>query len=221
MDGRSARFSRTCSSVSLLDILILEDEKTMKITGAIRLGFSVSVPAMLFFFLFAGFAVAAEFSADLVVTPKGEESLTGKIFVKGNKVRNEMAEDGEIQILINRPDKKVTWMITPEEKSYMEIPYQESDESFEEWTAEKEKGAKALGEETVSGQVCRKFEIVEDGEKTVYWVSKKLSFPIKVESSDTVMEYKNIKEGGVADSLFEIPDGYQKMSMPVPPGGNS
>jgi hypothetical protein len=29
-----------------------------------------------------------------------------------------------------------------------------------------------------------------------------------------VTEYTNIKEGGVNDSVFEVPRGYRKMSMP-------
>ena len=198
----------------------LEEDKTMKIRDTFQIKSLISVLVSIFLSLvFSGLTLAAEFSADLIVTPKGEEAMTGKIFVKGNKIRNEMVEDGEKQIMINRPDKNVTWMITPEEKSYMEIPYQETDNNFEEWTADREKQAKELGEETVAGQACRKFEMVEDGEKTIYWVSKKLSFPVKVENSDTTLEYKNIKEGGLSDSLFEIPAGYQKMSMPVPPGG--
>ena len=171
--------------------------------------------------LFAAFplpsARAVEFSADLVIQPKGDEAMSGKIFVKGEKVRQETAEEGETQIMIIRPDKKVTWMITPEEKTYMEMPYQSEDKTFEEWTAEKEKKAKFLGEETASGLPCKKFETVEDGEKTLFWIPKQFAFPIKVEDSEVVMEYKNIKEGSVPDSLFELPAGYEKISMPVTP----
>src|SRR5512146_3332035 len=100
--------------------------------------------------LCAGTASAVEFSADMVIVPKGDEAMKGKIFVKGDKVRQETSEEGETQIMIIRPDKKVTWMITPEDKTYMEMPYQSEDKTFEEWTAEKEKKAKFLGEESVS-----------------------------------------------------------------------
>ncbi|MFZ2448345.1 MAG: DUF4412 domain-containing protein [Syntrophobacteraceae bacterium] len=164
-----------------------------------------------------GSAAAVEFSADMVIQPKGDEAMTGKIFVKGDKVRQETAEEGETQIMIIRPDKKVTWMITPEEKTYMEMPYQAEDKTFEEWTVEKEKKSKFLGEETVSDLPCKKYESVEDGEKTFFWISQRFPFPIKVEDAEVTMEYKNIKDGPVADSLFELPAGYQKMSMPIIP----
>ncbi len=164
-----------------------------------------------------GQARAAEFSADMVITPKGDEPMKGKIFVKGDKVRQETVEEDETQIMIIRPDKKITWMITPEEKTYIEMPYQSEDKTFEEWTAEKEKKAKFLGNETVSEMACKKYESVEDGERTLFWISSQFPFPIKVEDSEVTMEYQNIKLGSLADSLFEIPTGYEKMAMPIVP----
>jgi hypothetical protein len=177
--------------------------------------FSVSVAVLAFLGLAQ--ARAAEFSADMVIVPKGDEAMKGKIFVKGDKIRQETVEEDETQIMIIRPDIKITWMITPEEKTYMEMPYQSEDKTFEEWTAEKEKKAKFLGEETVSGMQCKKYEIVEDSEKTYFWVSSQFPFPIKVEDSEVVMEYQNIKLGPLEDSLFELPQGYEKMAMPIVP----
>lgn len=160
---------------------------------------------------------AADFSADFVVKSKGEDEIVGKVFVKGQKVRQEISEGDEKQVLIIRPDKGVTWMLTSEDKSYMEIPYESQGQAFEVWTAESEKQGKLLGEEAVAGHPCKKFELVEDGEKTTYWVSKKLSFPIKVQDSESVMEYKNIKEGTMDDALFEVPQGFEKLTTPAMP----
>jgi outer membrane lipoprotein-sorting protein len=53
------------------------------------------------------------------------------------------------------------------------------------------------------------------------WISEKLNFPIKTEmegsSGSMSMEYKNIQEKKIPDSLFNVPAGYQKMSMPSMP----
>lgn len=176
--------------------------------------FSISFAVLAFLGIAHG---AMEFSADLVIVPKGDEPMTGKIYVKGDKIRQETTEEDETQVMIIRPDKKVTWMITPEEKTYMEMPYQSSDKTFEEWTAEKEKNAKFLGEDTVSGMPCKKYETVEDEEKTIVWISKQFPFPIRVEDSEVTMEYKNIKQGPLDNSLFELPAGYEKMSAPIVP----
>jgi len=176
-----------------------------------------SVSFVVLAFLGTAQAKAAEFSADMVIVPIGDEPMKGKIFVKGDKVRQETIEEDETQVMIIRPDKKVTWMITPEEKTYMEMPYQSTDKTFEEWTADKEKNAKFLGQETVSGIPCKKYELIEDGEKTSLWISTQFPFPIKIEDSEMTMEYKNIKLGPLEDSLFELPEGYDKMAMPIVP----
>jgi hypothetical protein len=174
--------------------------------------FSVALSVSLAVLASPGIARAAvEFSADLVIVPKGDEPMKGRIFVKGEKIRQETTDDDETQIMIIRPDKKVTWMITPGEKAYMEMPYQSTSKTFEEWTAEKAKNAKSRGEETVSGMPCKKYEVIEDGEKTILWISKEFPFPIKIEDPEMLVEYKNIKLGHLDDSLFELPAGYVKM----------
>jgi len=53
--------------------------------------------------------------------------------------------------------------------------------------------------------------------KHFMWVSKKLGVPIKMVSPDGsfFMEYRDIKEGGVSDKVFEPPASFEKMSMPA------
>jgi len=178
---------------------------------------------MLSFIVFALLAVhgfpgishaAVEFSADIVIVPKGGELMKGKIFVKGDKIRQETFDEDEARVLIIQLDKKVTWMIMPKEKTYTEMPYQSPDKTFEEWAAEKKKNANFVGEETVSGMPCKTYETIEDGEKTVFWISKQFPFPIKIEDSQITMEYRNIEPGPFDDSLFELPAGYEKMAAP-------
>jgi hypothetical protein len=181
------------------------------------LGFGALIIVGLMLGVFGAACFAADFSADFVVKSKGEDEIVGKIFVKGQKIRQEISEADEKQILIIRPDKGVTWMLTSEDKSYMEIPYESQGQAFDVWTAESEKLGKLLGEETVAGHPCKKFELVEEGEKATYWVSKKLAFPIKVQDAESIMEYKNIKEGSVDDALFEVPKGFEKLTTPAMP----
>ncbi len=187
-------------------------------TKTIGLAFVVVFTCVLF--ALASDSFAQEFSADLVMQEKGKGIyITGKIFVKGNKMRQEMVVEGMKQITIIRPDKGVIWMVMPEGQMYMETPYQAGDKKFEKWSSEKEKKAKYLGKETVSGLSCKKYQITEGGEKMHVWISEKSPFPVKMDYRDGIMEYKNIKFGSVRDSLFEIPSGYQKMSIHMMPGG--
>lgn len=170
---------------------------------------------------FSGLAIAAEFSAD-VIQKMGEEVQKGKIFVKGNKIRMEF-EDG-ISIMDLATGKTIT--LQPEEKMYMELPGAGPMASAAESDKELSKIAtkKHVGTEKISGYKCDKYLITyRDKEmgKMTQWHSKKLNYPIKVfyrgPQGDMVVEYKNIKEGGVRDSLFKIPPGYQKMGLPSMP----
>ena len=48
------------------------------------------------------------------------------------------------------------------------------------------------------------------------WIAKKLELPIRIESADkSFSQDYDIKEGQVDDALFEMPAGYQKMTMPA------
>ena len=178
-----------------------------------------------FFYAFPWSVEAAEFSADMI-SEIPEKTSVGKVYVKGNKIRYEFLEGDEKAVSITRLDNGVTWILMPEEKMYMEILGVRKDaidpeiEKKIEHMAEK----KYLGKEKVSGYVCEKYQFVYH-EKTMgtmtQWFSKKLNYPIKIEHKSPsyymFIEYKNIKEGGVSDSLFEVPAGYQKMQMPMMP----
>jgi outer membrane lipoprotein-sorting protein len=172
-------------------------------------------------FLLAGAAQGAEFSATMI-TKAGPQETQGKIFVKGDKFRNEMEAGGRTQISIVRPDKKVMWLIMPAEKSYMEMPLNpQATEQMMPKKPEEQVEMKLLGRETVNGYETEKYEtsVRHRGEamKQYIWLSKKLGMPIKVAAADGShsMEYRDIQEGGVSDALFEPPQGYQKMQMPM------
>jgi outer membrane lipoprotein-sorting protein len=172
-------------------------------------------------FLGVGAAQAAEFSATMIAKSGGQETQ-GKIFVKGDKVRNEIKAGGETQISIIRPDKKMMWLIMPAEKSYMEMPLnpQASAQTMIK-KPESQVEMKLLGQETVNGYETEKYEtsVKHRGKavKEYIWLSKKLGMPIKVAAVDGShsMEYRDIQEGGISDALFQPPQGYQKMQMPM------
>jgi hypothetical protein len=189
----------------------------MKMQQKLLLGISLAVFCVL---AFSVTAVAAEFSADLIMQHKGEKERVGKYYVKGEKRRQEMSPDGQgNQIMIFRPDKKLVWILMPEEKMYMVNSYKESKEEMEPmaWTPAKQGKAKYLGKEKVSGFTCKKYEITDEGNKAHVWVSEALGSMLKMEHKDGLMQYKNIKKESLSDALFEIPSGYQKMGFPMMP----
>ncbi len=177
--------------------------------------------ALLSVLALSGLAVAAEFSAD-ITQKMGEEVQKGKIFIKGNKMRMEF-EDG-ISIMDLATGKTIT--LQPEEKMYMELPGAGPMPSADESDKDLSKIAtkKHVGTEKISGYKCDKYLITYHDKvmgKMTQWHAKKLNYPIKVlhqgPQGDMLVEYTNIKEGGVSDSLFKIPSGYQKMTLPSIP----
>jgi hypothetical protein len=152
-----------------------------------------------------GLGIAADFSADFVVREKGKKEFTkGMVFVKGDKIRQEIREGKEKQITIFRPDRGVIWMVIPEQQACVLMPYKTVDKKFERWSSHKESEAEYLGEEAVSGLLCKKYQLTKNGERNYLWISDKFPFPVRMTHKDGTVEYKNIKAGNVSDSLFEI-----------------
>ena len=172
-------------------------------------------------------AGAAEFSADMIQKANGQV-VKGRVFVKGNDFRQEMTVQGRTQTMIFKKDRNVVWMLMPENRMYMEMNgssgaagMSRTDPGELARSAER----KYLGKETVNGYVCDKYRYMHrDASQgtTLQWISKKLNFPVKTEtggkSGRMVVEYRNIKEGRQPASLFRVPEGYRKMSMPGMPG---
>jgi hypothetical protein len=175
--------------------------------------------------LWAGLAQAAEFSATMITKAGGME-LPGKVYVKGDKMRNEIQASGHPIINIMRPDKKLVWIIMPQQKAYMEMPIHPGTRQQMMTLTEKQKAKmKKVGSETIDGYTCEKYETTMDQQgrpmKVYMWIATDLGVPIKVAAEDGsfTMEYKDIKPGEIADSQFEAPQEYKKMKMPfaMPP----
>lgn len=188
--------------------------------GLLGLGMVLVVVAVIF--ILSGSSIAAEFSADLFLKQAGE-TITGKVYVKGDKIRRATTQGGEKQVMIFRLDKDIVWLLMPAEKIYMEMSTRESgayDPTLDQNIQDKAE-TKLLGKETVNGYVCDKYQYIYHDTSmgtTTQWISKKLNYPIKSEyqspSGDMFIEYKNIKEGNVQNSLFEVPGDYALLSLP-------
>ena len=100
--------------------------------------------------LSAGLVQAAEFTATLV-TKAGDREVPGKIYVKGENIRNEIQAAGHTGIHIIRPDKELMWIIIPQQKAYMEMPLtQEAQQRTLALTEKQKAQMKKLGTETVN-----------------------------------------------------------------------
>jgi len=184
----------------------------------------LSMILLLWMVTFSLVALAVEFSADSVQEGFGHISK-GKIYIKGNKMRMDgTGEDGKKSIMISDLSKGTAYVLMPEDKIYFKMSNVLARTKMNQTEAEEELARiadkKLMGKERVNGYLCDKFEIIYHDKslgKVVQWFSKKLNYPIKMVFTSSrgkmVTEYKNIKEGGVSNSLFEIPSDYQKLDV--------
>jgi hypothetical protein len=158
------------------------------------------------------------FSAEVINT-FGKETHRGKIYTIEKAMRMEGEEQGQKGITIIRYDRKVMWILMPEQKMYMEMG---NLGAGADWS--RLEGAKvqreSLGTEQVGPYHCDKSRVRVTYEGKVYtsiqWAAKELDgFVVKTqgEKGEWTTEYQNIRLGPQDPSLFEIPSGYQKMSM--------
>ena len=181
--------------------------------------------ALLVTAVFPAFSAMIPFSADLVQIDKKNKETVGKIFVKQDKIRQEIADEkGQVLTTIIRLDKSAIWTLLPEQKMYMEITFDKA--KAQQYAAEKSADlidqTIDMGKETVNGYVCTKTKYVYKDKRIgimIQWMSDRLQFGIKTEMQNnsgvmqSINEYRNIKEGPQADSLFELPQGYTKFSL--------
>jgi len=174
------------------------------------------------FFLMIGLVQAADFSADVFNTYQGQ-ATQAKIYVQSDKIRMEMPGTEEYTILRN--DKGLIWIVIPGEKSYIEI--RSSHPQGGDVKMKGEVKRHYLSPETLNGHATKKYEVHYLDKDTLHkayqWIATDLNYPIKISALDGSWstEYRNILTGSQPDKLFEIPQGFDKISRPEPPSSES
>ena len=182
----------------------------------------------------SGSAGASEFLADVIMTG-GMESDDGKVWVKGQKSRQEIGSAAEKMIIIMDLDKGFHWTLMPDVKMYMKTSIQAKGKGFSPenfvgaQSGQMEAEITKIGTEMVKGYKCDKylftFKNKQMGTMT-QWFSEKLGYPIKTvnkidKMDEIITELQNIQKTGIQEDLFIVPSGYQEMpitQMPQMPG---
>jgi hypothetical protein len=143
-----------------------------------------------------------------------------RLYVSGLKSRNETSMMGGT-IGICRRDRKLTWMLFPQKKVYVEKPLDAKYQSGEigldiPGVTSREK----VGQEQVMGYACTKYKLTAPGPRagrdiTAYiWWADSLGMGMKSEIMGIVSDYRNLKFGPQPADLFELPAGYRKTETP-------
>ena len=158
-------------------------------------------------------------------------AMNGRVYSAPGKERREMEQRGKKMITITRQDKKVTWMLMPEQKMYMEMPMEGGRPSNPESISSYKIDATEVGPETVNGIKATKSKVVMTDSKGnkmggFMWRTSDgiaVKTDILAIGSGNKMRMKseltNLKVGHQDPALFEIPAGYAPMSMGAMMGG--
>src|SRR5438128_3291286 len=202
----------------------------MRIISRISIAFAVLIACA-----FAQEPGLPQFSADMSMTSqRNPDGAKGKIYFDKGNTRMDMSMQGRDISVIRDNNAKTSYTLMHEQKMYMEMkdgqrpmgrgPRMPDMKAYSANACENEKEegvtCKKVGEETVNGRDCEKYEFTSaDPQKNrTAWVDKKLHFPVKLVSTDSTMNLTNIKEGPQDKSHFEVPSDYQKLD-PAMMGG--
>lgn len=166
-----------------------------------------------------------EYSADSVMET-AEISMKGRVYYTPARERREMVmgSGGEKMLTITRHDKKVAWTMMPAEKMYMETKITQAKSKDDPSSYKIEQTV--VGPETVNGVSTTKSKIIMTGAKGekmggFMWTTKD-NIVVKMDAIAIDKKQKhrfkteltNLKVGKQDPKLFEVPAGYEKMSIP-------
>ena len=175
-------------------------------------------------------AADVEYSADSSMET-ADGVMKGQIYVAPGMERRESVMDGAKSVMIIRHDKKVVWMLMPDDEAYMEMKLGENGGRKDDLSSYKIDQT-TVGPETVNGIEATKSKIVMTGPKGEklggFWWATKEGIVVKMDAIAVDKQSKerfkteltNLKIGKQKRSLFEVPDGYTNMGMGMGGLGN-
>lgn len=171
--------------------------------------------------LFAKASDIDGYSFDYVLTAS-DQTIEGKMALKGSKMRVEMdSPEGQMIQIIDQEVNKA-WTYIPEQDMALELDLNQVDvpntpSDFTENAEDMATNADYLGKEEVNGFNCHKYSVEDEEDSIIYWVHSKYGLPVRVEITTedevTTMDYKNFEFGDIKDSLFQLPDGVEVQRM--------
>ena len=173
-------------------------------------------------------------SFDQIITSSRGETMTSKVWIKGEKMRMEQIAEGEKMIALLK--EGTMYLYYPAQKMAMKMDIsagagqggQENPKDMMEYL--KSVKAKPLGQEKIEGKLCNVYQITysqtglpakalaKAGAKSKIWVWKEKKFPLKsvmtLGSETITTRYRNVQmDISIPDSYFELPPGTQTMDM--------
>lgn len=151
---------------------------------------------------------------DMLITGPGIPAITTKVWLKKNKMRTEMTQQGATAITLIDEDAKTMYVYMPAQNLAVKMPFdlgQVPEAPTDEAESILDYNAKVVGTESIDGKVCSVVEYTSGQESVKAWIWQDKGLPIRTEvtssAGKTTVEYKNIDFADIPDSMFELPAG--------------
>lgn len=164
-----------------------------------------------------------QYSVDLKVTAAGQ-TVTGKSYVKTDKMRQETTTAGVKTVTLIDMTKKTGYFIMVAQNTATKLDFSQvaTSEQPAEEVAALPSDARFVGTETIDGKSASVYQYTSAAEAVKIWIWTERGLPLKVETTSggaqAVIEFTNYDFGPLADSLFELPPGVQVVGVPAIPG---
>ena len=163
------------------------------------------------------------FTADVAMDAHipGAPRLTGRLYLSNHRLRIDWGPFTDVFDL----NKRAGWRVLAETKTYMDL----ADKDLSTYAPEMTNGSlcphtqvpsacKLVGQEEVDGRMANKWDVWNPrGFHVYFWTDKKLAITLRSEIGGAIYQVKNLREGTVADTMFELPAGYTKYQGPWKP----
>jgi hypothetical protein len=163
-------------------------------------------------------------AASTIQTPKGPQH--GRVWRTPTAMRHEMVDDGRGNVLIARLDRKVAWLLVPEQKLAIELGLENFGLPAELLTGSGIRQT-PVGQETVAGLRTTKVRIEREPKPNMngrfdghVWTTAE-GIIMKVVGSgenqgkrgDVNMSFSDVRIARQDPALFELPAGYRRLAL--------
>ncbi len=167
---------------------------------------------------------ASSLTADIATgtTVRGVPSLSGKLYVKGNRLRADWGQMTDVFDLKRRKG----WRILAGTKFYEELGSKDLSTYAPEMTdgsicphAQVPSACELVGHEFIEGRPATKWDVYNPkGFHVYFWTDNALGVTLRMSMGDAAhYQATNLRNDTVPDSLFELPAGYEKADSPHRP----
>jgi hypothetical protein len=166
----------------------------------------------------------AQYAVDMVMT-SGKEGVSMHRAFNGGSIRSEIEAQGQKMVMIERADEPgTTYTLMPSEKRAIKMNPTEmtgrAGDALKKQMAEASKPEpevvptiEKLGTETVDGHAAVKFKVTAEEHSALAWFDAASGAPLKMESGESRIEWKNLEVKPQPAKLFEVPKDYELFDM--------